>query len=169
MLFYHPAFDGYHAAFRILQIATASGKRSYERDALRILDFYLIFPQLIAEVRLPKAQQSTKRILSSRHENKYHFSGSPRQAFMQMAPLQDMALRLLASKRIIDLGQLIDGVVVRSEHPLPHVLEILIRARNDADSGLIKFLVDELGRIPLRGEDGLKDRSRLMDYRYDQV
>lgn len=168
MLIYHPAFDGYHAAFRMLQLLVANERRTYDRDTIRILDFYLVFPQLIGEMHLSRAQQGAKRSFSQR-KNKYHFSGSPRAAFLRMAPLQDMALRVLASKRLIDLDKLLDGLVVRSAQPIPQGLESLVRLRNESDSGLVKFLVNELGTIPLRGDEGLKARSELMDYRYDQA
>ena len=166
MLFYHPAFDGYHAAFRMLQMLSASKKQQYERETLRILDFYLVFPQLIADVRLPKALQGQKRAFSGLI-NKYHFSGSPRTVFMQMAPLHDMALRLLVSKRLVELDKLLNGVVLRSDIPLPKQLDAAIRNKAGGRTELLTFIVNEVGSIPLHGEDGLKARTSLMDYRYD--
>ena len=41
ILTYHPVFDAYHCAFRLIRILSHDNVYKIERDKLRILDFYL--------------------------------------------------------------------------------------------------------------------------------
>lgn len=166
MLLYHPARDGHHSAFRILRILAASNGASFERDTIRILDFLLIFPQAIAETRLPKDLKSFRSSFAAQ-KNCYHFNGSPRLVLLQMAPLQDMALRLLASRNLIELSLLLDSIVKRTEAPVPPKVSELIDLRNAEETTTVDFLVKHLATLPLSGPDGLKARTGLMEHRYD--
>src|SRR5437899_2350038 len=104
MLAYHPALDPYHNALRLLQLLIHRGSE-YELDALRILDFFLIFPEDIASVRLPRnavAWRASVRSLS----NPYWFEGDRLLVFAQMKAIQDTALSLLSARGLIDPSSL---------------------------------------------------------------
>ncbi|WP_398287021.1 ABC-three component system middle component 5 [Sphingomonas daechungensis] len=56
-LVYHPAFDAYHAFLRSVRILLACPD-GLDPMALRILDFFLLFPERIESARLTPALRS---------------------------------------------------------------------------------------------------------------
>jgi hypothetical protein len=167
VLAYHPALDPYHAALRILQILDYH-ETEYELDALRILDFFLVFPEEIGSIRLPKHAQSWRAQFSS-PANPYWFEGDRLLAFAQMKIIQNTALSLLSAKGLIDPNSLRRGRVKLVPDKIPPQLEALLSDKNAESASLVTFLVSVLGELPVRGRDGLKDRSKLMEFRYDTV
>lgn len=165
MLTYHPATDAYHTSLRMLTLVSFQPSFAYQRDLLRILDFYMIFPALLLEVRLhrPSVQRRKRLDLAA---NRYHFTGSPRTVFMRMLPFQNAGLKLLISHKLIDYQE---DRVKRSGIQAPPALEGLVATASSAHSSLLTFLVTELATIELHGKDGLKSRTNLMDYRYDST
>jgi hypothetical protein len=164
MLAYHPALDPYHASFRILRLLAASPYR-IEPDRLRLLDFYLLFPHLLKKISLPLSLVR-RRNRVARPENRYRFAGQPQLVFRTITPVQDAALALLATSSWTRVEN--DGLAL-SVVDVPGSLLSIMRAKNDDEPDLIGFLVGDLNTVPLRGRDGLKHRSGLMEYRYDAV
>jgi hypothetical protein len=167
MLAYHPALDPYHATLRFLQILNY-GDAEYELDALRILDFFLVFPEEIQLIRLPRELQHWKTQLKGVN-NPYWFDGDRLLTFAQMKLIQNTALSLLSAKGLIDAKKLQNGRVKLQPERLPTPLAGLLAEKNAATASLMTFLVSILGTLPVRGHDGLKDRSKLMEFRYDTV
>jgi hypothetical protein len=166
MLSYHPALDPYHAAFRMLRLLTFNPTAQYEREKLFILDFYLAFPHLIAEVRLPPAETRRKRNFA-KYANEYVFTGTPKLVFLQMRLLQETALRLLFSKGLIDEDLYRDGVVRLQASGLPPELARRIAEQNAVDAEPVSYLVEVVGKFSLYGAGGIKDRTGLLEFRYD--
>lgn len=165
---YHPALDAYHSAFRMLRLLSHDPSQSYEVDRLRILDFYLAFPQLIGQIKLPKESLWARKEFRT-FENPYTFSGSPRMVFMRMAPLQNAAIRLLLSAGVLDPDGYRDGVLRVTEIDLPGELTSRILELDAEQEQLLSFLTDDLAGISLLGPKGLKDRTGLLEWRYDSV
>lgn len=166
MLVYHPALDPYHSAFRMLRIMDYAGPTEHAWDRLRILDFYLAFPELIVNVRLPPKERGRKaQFLSKRNE--YHFSGDAKIVFRQMVALQDAAIRLLISTGMIERTS--EDVFTLVKEAVPQELLERIRVANEHDMQLISYVVDVLGSFPVHGKNGLKDRTGLMEFKYDPV
>lgn len=164
MRIYHPALDPYHCTFRILQLLAFSPERRYEKRALRILDFYAVFPHLIPQIRFPRDRFKWKREFLGLG-NPYWFSGEPRLVFMQMEPLQETALNLLFAQGLADPSLFPDYVKLE----IDSFRRLALPESRSMSSKLLSFLVTVLGAIPLQGEGGLKDRTGLMEHRYDAV
>lgn len=168
MLIYHPAFDPYHCAFRGMRILNAVGGLEIEVDGFRMADFYMLFPGLITEIRLPRALLKWRSRFSGL-ANPYHFSGDQRMVFERMRDFQLMALRALASRDIIDKRKFENGIVIKGEGEYSKQLRDLIEKTNTREEDLVHFLAGLLVEIQLKGNDGLKARSGLMEHRYDVV
>jgi hypothetical protein len=163
MAIYHPALDSYHSAFRILQILRYEPAREYDWRALRILDFYAVFPNLIAHIRLPKKHIAWRKTFSNLN-NPYWFSGEPELVFARMEPLQQTALDLLYAQGLIDPDK------YKSEHVrvvVEELTKINLSSPSTLTEELLKFLVTVLGHVPFHGIGGLKDRTGLLEFRYD--
>lgn len=167
MLAYHPALDPYHTAFRLMLVLVFSSRR-FEVDTLRILDFFLVFPSEIDTIRFPREHLRWRKRLAE-VENPYWFSGDRLLTFAQMRAIHDTALSLLASKGLIDPGLLSEGEVELRQEAIPATLVDVFETKGRENQALLTFLTSVLGEIPLRGQDGLKDRTKLMEFRYDTV
>ena len=137
-------------------------------DMLRILDFYLLFPHLLPEVRLPNALKARARKLGE-EANQYSLPATPEAVFNQMSPIQAQGVRLLLSVGIASVEQADETRVRRSEMPIPSEVLEAIEKRNSEQASLVALLTKDVASIPLRGKNGLKDRSGLMEFKYDAI
>lgn len=165
MLVYHPALDPYHSAFRMLHILAYASEREYDIAALRILDFYAVFPQLIATVRLPRGLRRAKTQLSA-GKNPYWFTGDPVQIFTRMEPLQQTALNILYAQRLLDAKEYQNG---RIRISLDQFKQLSLPPSLTVTRETLDFLVNVLGKLSFQGSGGLKDRTGLLEYRYDAI
>jgi len=168
MLTYNPAFDLHHGVFRILQILVAAPGIEFEVVKMRLLDFLLLFPEQLENVRVPP-ESIQKRNLFTRDENPYRILENPHRLFVELAPLQQGALYALAAHDVIDHAKLKRDFVARTTKPLPPPLEKIIVERNATTPQLIDIISHDLGRIPMFGEDGLKERIRFLSLRHELV
>lgn len=166
MLIYHPAYDAYHCIFRLLTLM--EGIKSVEVAKIRILDFFLIFPAEVSKIRLSPAQIGTKKLARSL-ANVYHGPISTTQVFRDMEHIQIAAINALAASNIINVERLSQGFVERTSASIPDAINQIVIAKDISVNPLINFIITELSSIPLLGIDGLKHRTGLMEYRYDNV
>lgn len=164
MLIYHPAFDAYHCVFRMLILAEHLGQ--LEVDKGRILDFYLAFPSALTGVRWPNNVRSARRAAAS-FQNPYRMPVSARATLREMHDMQDAALRCLAAAELIEVDALQAGEIRRTEHEIPAALSAGINDYLQEGAEATDLILVKLASIPLLGADGLKDRTSLMDFRYD--
>ena len=167
MLIYHPAFDIYHGVFRFLRLLRELPQSGTELERIRILDFYLLFPPLLRNVRFPAGTAQLKSYFS-KLPDLYEQIDDPKALFGRLAPYQQAALDALAARNLIDPGALAEGKVVRTGTIIPLELETVISRRND-NSKEIQFLTGPLSQVSLYGRMGLKNRTDLFEYRYDPV
>lgn len=165
MLIYHPAFDAYHCVFRMMALMSVIPE--LEVDKARLLDFYLAFPSAIKEIRLPSGLAHGRR-LAKNLSNTYRDPLNPKAAFRDMSQIQLAALRNIAALGVIDLGCFEQGIVKQIESiAIPEELGISLSSYIATQTEILNFLSNDLARIPLRGLDGLKHRTALLEYRYD--
>ena len=168
MLIYHPAFDMHHCIFRILRLLTNMPVESYEVDKVRILDFYLLFPEYIQQVIFPKEGVRFKKLLPQTI-NPYDKLENPRRILARLEPFQSLALNCLASYGLIDAILLAQGEVRKTQKQIPQELALAIDEANVRDNAVIGFLTGPFAQLGLYGPKGLKYRSFLLEYRYDPV
>ncbi|MFA6286157.1 MAG: ABC-three component system middle component 5 [Opitutaceae bacterium] len=166
MLIYNPAFDLHHGVFRLLQLLTVDPSRKFETERIRILDFFLLFPEEIENIRFPK-ELTGKRALFRKAPNPYRNLGNARRIYAEIAPFQLAALQSLASRGLLDPEALQNGEVIRTSHELPANLLAAISTRNKLSPELLDLVSSNLAKLPLHGDGGLKSRANLQDTRYD--
>lgn len=164
MLIYHPAFDAYHCIFRMLSITSILPDLEFGK--LRILDFYLCFPAEIAAIQLPKNHTGVKKIAKAA-KNIYRGPVSGFRTFRDMEAIQIVGCRMLAISGLIDANRLEQGSVVRTSSDLPQTLSDAFKTAQQEHGELVNYITNEMSKIPLSGDGGLKQRTGLMEYRYD--
>lgn len=169
MLIYTPSQDCYHAAFRSLQILEEHKDTPIDVDRIRILDFYLLFPAELVKLKFPRS------LLSYRSEFKKNFAPyesiqNASRLFSQLQPLQMAALYALAARNLLDKDLLQKHrLVKRTQLPIEPTLLSALKKRTLQMGNLVYFLAHELEPIPFGGPGGLKDRSGLLEHRYDLI
>lgn len=167
MLIYHPAFDAYHCVFRMLVISAVVP--TLELAKLRILDYYICFPAEVALIQLPQEHTEIRKVAKT-IKNEYRGPVSAHRTFRDMEPIQHAAARLLAASGVFESRQLELGTVFRTSNALPDDL-LQVQALEPASSGtaaaVSNYVLHKLSSLPLSGPGGLKQRTGLMEHRYD--
>lgn len=166
---YQPALDRYHTVFRLLAlVGDLAACLPVDLDKLRILDFYLIFPFRLETFRFKQPQVSLKKV-GKTYRSMQPYGGIPDDAslFLRMAPVQALAIDTLAAHALIDFDAYKQGVIVAGEGETPEPLSQNIATFVADNAPLFEVIRILACDYPLLGDDGLKRRSGLMEYKYD--
>lgn len=170
-LSYQPALDPFHTAFRALRLLpTIRPIGRLHRDHVRILDFYLLFPFRIEGMRLAQKHRRFRRVAQD-FESRKPYGEQPDDTvmFSRMEPMQHAALETLAEKALIETDEWRAGYVAPTDQAVVDELQDRVDTANAAEPELIE-LITALGReYELLGHNGLKDRTGLLEHRYDAV
>lgn len=168
MLTYQPQNDVYYGIFRFLSILTRDSSKEYNIDLFKILDFYLLFPNFIPDIRVTNELLKDKNKFKL-YKNAYAIEGNQKQIFHKLNKIQDKIIEILVTKNILNIAKIkIDIISLNPNIDIPFFLLQQIEAKNYENYNLLEFLT-KLSTLPFYGEDGLKDRTGLMEYRYDGV
>lgn len=164
MLVYHPAFDIYNCAFRMLQLLSNMRNTEIELDRLRIWDFYLTFPNEARKIKFPLDLLALKKIFKNKPDNPYEDLIDPKRIVERMRPYQISALRYLASYGLIDNNLFLKNIIKRTDKELPKELFSKIEEISIEKENIIK-LVQGFSDLALWG---IKERTGLLEFRYDR-
>jgi hypothetical protein len=170
-LTYNEAFDPYHAAFRFLRLHIAcdiSDRLPF--DTLRILDFYLLFPFRLQAVKLLSNDLSWRKVSRS-YETQAPYGSMPDDSiiFARMEPFQRAAATSLVHSRHLASGAWDVNEVQFTTETIPATVSARCSQMNNRMSDIVAILCQIKARYPIGGRDGLKDRTGLLEYRYDSV
>ncbi|HBP30938.1 MAG TPA: hypothetical protein DD666_16160 [Advenella kashmirensis] len=166
MLIYHPVYDAYHCVFRMLTLA--EHLKNLEVDKARLLDFYLVFPGAMESIRLSGGLKPLRKIAKNL-ANEYRDPVSNLSTFREMRHIQEAALKSIAASGLIDIDRYKTGYVDRTAQPIPGAIEAKIQEFMSSNLIIKDAVLNKLAKMPLLGTDGLKHRSKLLEYRYDVV
>lgn len=171
MIVYNHAYDLYHTIFRFLQFLNRFEKGEIiEIEKLRIWDFYLLFPSKIHTITL-KQNESDIRKLKKRFikdsKNPYEIITENRKVFEKLKPYQLAALNCIASYGIIDKSVLNQNRISIVNKGI--LIEFVQKydELSDNEKNVISLMTTHFNQISLFGVDGLKNRTGLMESRYD--
>ena len=171
MIVYNQAYDLYHTIFRFLQFLNRFEKGELiEIEKLRIWDFYLLFPSKIYTIRL-KQNESDIRQLKKRFVkdsiNPYEIITENRKVFEKLKPYQLAALNCIASYGIIDKSLLNQHrISIVNKNILTEFVEKYDEL-SDKEMNVISLMTSHFNQMSLFGVDGLKNRTKLMESKYD--
>ena len=163
MLVYHPAYDSYHCLFRAAAILEVC-KRT-EVDRLRVLDFCLSFPNVVAKFRLPSGRTALRKA-ALQTSSPYCDPINSKAVFVNLRRIQAAAFSCLSATGLITIES---EFISRTAVPLPPQIKDRCDELRSRESVFFDTLLSDLVDMPLYGSDGLKARSDLLEYRYDTV
>jgi hypothetical protein len=169
MLIYDPSLDPNHYIFRLLRIVSSIEGGEIEVDKYRILDFYLLYPSALAKFRLPESSASNIKKAKKIIENKYNLINSPNFHFRKIEDFQKAAMWHLALLGFLNKEKLETGILKRADKRLAGELEERVSINKSYLDEIESFILSGALELPLLGKNGLKDRSGLMEYKYDTV
>jgi len=169
-LVFQPALDPYHAMFRLFRMFPILKGVALSRDHVRILDFYLTFPFLISSIRLSREGQHFKK-LARKYINLKPYGQQPEGPllFARMEAMQNAALDTLAFNSFLETEALAADKIVTTDKSLPKDVCERVIELNEQQADLLEFLQSLASDYSILGENGLKARTGLKEYRYDAV
>ena len=169
MLVYHPAFDLHHCTFRLLQILFNVDQDQIEVDRLRIWDFYYTFPSEISKNITFIEELRPLRSVFNYPVNPYEEISDIKRVFDQMRPYQMSALNYLASRNLIDGKLWENGIIRLITDKIPAELVERLSKLSVQQQNVLKLMSSPFNDLPLYGKLGFKNRTGLIDYRYDRI
>jgi hypothetical protein len=166
MLIYHHAFDIYNCVFRMLQLLTHMKQNEIEVDRLRIWDFYLTFPNEARNIRYPSSLSELKSIFKKKELNPYEDLIDSKRIIERMKSYQLSALKCIASYGLIDSTLLGKNIVRRTDKGIPKELADKFLELTIEKANIIKLIIG-FWELPLYGKLGLKERTGLIEFKYD--
>lgn len=171
MIIYNQAFDLYHAIFRILHFLNHFQEQYIiEIDRLRIWDFYLLFPNKIDSIRLRQNDSEVRRIKKEfikESNNPYEIINEERKVFERIKPYQLNALNCIASYGIIDKELLKQQRIKIINKSILNDFVSQLKGLSPKEYNVISLMALYFYDISLYGKDGLKNRTNLMESKYD--
>lgn len=171
MITYNPAFDLYHCIYRMLHILgrLVQGE-SIDVDKVRIWDFYLLFPQKVYGIHMRRDDSeylNLRKIYIQKSNNPYEYSGDNRKLFERLKPYQMTALSSLVSYGVIDREQFLNKKLVICDNLKFQKLITDLEPLDTKEANVLSFMSLFTKEMSLSGENGLKQRTELMEFRYD--
>jgi hypothetical protein len=139
-------------------------------DQVRILDFFLLFPFLVGEIRLRPRHRNLKKV-AREYTSLIPYGGLPDPKFLfgRMEPIQQAAVETMTARGYFDAQAYERRMISDTGKIAPaEVMERVVRL-NEKQADLMSFLFLLVSEYPLLGPDGLKSRTDLIEYRYDPV
>lgn len=167
MLMYHPAQDINHCVFRILMTTENSEHDMLKIDVYRLIDFYTLFPYLLRLIA--KLPSPLHRFKSKFNEIPEPFESlkNTRRIIYELEQLQSIAMQNLVAKGLLDSKSFNEGYLKRTDKKLPASFSDAIRDSRLLKEDWFEVLINEFPKAKLTGNNGLKARTGLMEYRYD--
>ena len=167
MIIYHPAYDFNHCAFRFITLLSAIKEHKINWETMQILDFYYVFPHLLADIRLPRNPIATKQKLKKIIPETYESLPNPRQQMFELKALQNETARALVAKGLIDKNLYLKNIIKLHAERVPETLHEQIIKNEKRETEWFQLLVEVLAKYPINGKNGLKHRTQLLEFRYD--
>jgi len=165
MILYHPCDDVYHCFCRMILLISHLPAEEYELKKIQILDFYFLFPGLLKKIHLPK-EFSLYRPYINNIKYQYSDISDPKQVITHIGYQVNNVARYMAAYELIDVKKIEKEKILKIN---PEKYSSFIQKIDEYDKDLLDFIVKALSRIPLKGAKGLKARTNLFEYRYDNV
>lgn len=171
MIVYQKAFDLYHTVYRMIKLlAHFKGDGLIEIDRLRIWDYYLLYPNKMQNIRLKQTEKDVKIVIRdfiSSKENPYENVLNDRKMFEKIKPYQMTAIKCLASYGIINKDYLSENRISNISKNIFNEYADDFKNLSIQEENAIKLLTSHFYQMSLFGLDGLKNRTGLLESKYD--
>jgi hypothetical protein len=156
----------------MIQLLSHFNRKDYvELDRLRIWDFYLLFPDKVHQIKLKRPENDIKLLIKrfiKEKDNPYNEVFDSKKVFEKIRPYQMAALNCLASYGVINKDLLKENRVSIISNETLRSFQVKFEDLSDKEKNVIAIMTSHFYYISMFGVDGLKDRTGLMESRYDE-
>lgn len=171
MLVYNQAFDMYHCVYRLVSILSYFNRGDYvEIERLRIWDYYLLFPQELKKIRLRRDEKEIKLLITdliNAQNTPYNKFIDNRKMFEKVRSYQMNALKCMASYGIINADFISTNRITKLSMELFEKYKEKFEPMRELEKNVIKLMTSHFYFMSLYGEYGLKQRTGLLEFKYD--
>ena len=162
MRIWHASRDAYHCSFRLVRILLSSVQFTMELERLRVLDMFVLFPELLHKISMPSPIRAKFREIGvARPDDKFVRLPGTASVFQGLRLFQNSAVTQLTAKALVSSEKIREGMIaLQTENVPPRILE-RAKASNSADANLMTFLRESFANAALRGPDNLYKRVGL--------
>ena len=165
MILYHPIKDIYHTQYRIISILFFTDE--IPKEKLQLLDFYYNFPHFINEIQPWPSDIKEYKIKKGAIAEPFEKISNKKRVFFQMSDVFNTALGLLVAKNIVKASEKNRNISLRKENT-PSQLTYEIGKDPFVKSPAFQTIVSGLAKTKWSGQEGLKKRSGLLEFKYDE-
>lgn len=165
MILYHPIKDIYHTQYRIISILLYTGQVSKEK--LRLLDFYYNFPHFISEIQPWPSDIKEYKIKRGLVKEPFEKIANKKRVFFQMNDIFNSALAILVAKNLVEISGRGKNISIKKDK-IPDQLMHEIDEDPFVKSPIFNTIVSGLTKTKWSGQNGLKKRSGLLEFKYDE-
>ena len=159
---WHPSRDAYHSTYRMLLILFARSDHECSLKKLYLLDFFLLFPNLLYKVSLPMELRKKFRELDlKRPEKQFIEYPSISSLFRSIDPYQKAAVKQLAARGLLSKEDLQEGRAILRPESLGAELRQYLDSKIEVKSNLLRLIANGIGELPLEGPKGIYHYTRL--------
>lgn len=164
MLLYHPSKDANHTCYRIISILKSVPNNKLHKNILALTNFYYLFPSQLKSIKKwpRKGTKDYDFIHSLKPE--YEIIENPIRIFFELKDVLDCALSFLIDKEVIIYE---NNFIELNLTNIPENIAITLDNDDYRKNDLFRILTKELIKQNIKGPNGLKMKTGLMEYKYD--
>ena len=166
MILYHPFSDAHHCIYRLLSILNAI-ETPISQKRLQIMDFYYLFPSQLKKINKWPRRGSRLSLFVNDIPDQYENILNNKRIFFELKDIQDNTIKHLLSKDLIIVDS--KEMLIINEKNVPEVFFNIIGDDSFIKSRVFEVITKELIKIKFNGENGLKDKSGLLEFTYDII
>lgn len=167
MIIYHPFKDAHHCMYRFISLLFEQDD-GISKNMLCLADFYYLFPSQMKRINSWPRKNSKDFKLISSFPDQYETIINPKRIYFELREIQHNTIAHLLSKGIISRDSNSAQIIKLNKRSIPE--ELLDYLMNDEfrETEIFNIIATKLIQVPLNGKNGIKDKSGLMEFLYDQ-
>lgn len=163
MIIYHPFRDANHCSYRIISLLYKN-KSKVNEEKINFMDFYYLFPSQLKNINgWPRSNSKLAEKIKF-IESSYEYMENPRRIFFELNTIRKNTMAHLFSKGIISLEE--DNLVL-NDNKIPQSLIDTLEEDSFRVSFVFSVITNDIPKLKIKGNNGLKAKTNLMEYRYD--
>lgn len=173
-LSYSASYDPYNTVYRMVSLLSAAEGKVMKLESLLVADFYFCFPIKLADLNPPNSVSGMRgrinRFLKAQRRSNHELLPDSRTLFERMKVIQQTALSAMSANGIITInGDKEDKTAQLNLDKVSGPLRASVAQYREERKDLIQILSHDIPSIPLEGKDGLRARTGLGEWQYDNV
>lgn len=153
--------------YRFISIAKLLPKEQFSFTRLRIYDFFFLFPHLASDISFPRAKGVAQiKKQANCFQKPYERLPDKKRLFSEISDYHIQALQILKAKNIFNAN---DDILSLGDNFFVESIQNLVNDNAYINNDYFSQLMNALENVDISGENGLKERTGLMEFRYDAV